>query len=205
MATEREELLIRELSLANLLANVFLTLPTREDVERTLAMDPEALDDSESGCALASFIRESRDRDFEEVLLDVARDRAALVRGAGSVPVQPPYESLYAQVERTSMLESLNRFYNESGLHKVEAIHDAPDQIGVEFAFLATLIGRLLDAVEAGDDAAADSERERIDRFCSGHLYRWADLYAESVIEFAKTSYWKAIGYIILDAKALRS
>ncbi len=205
MANEREELLAQELSLANLLANVFLTLPTSEDVERTLALDPEALAGSESGDALASFIRENRERDVEEVLLDVARDRAALVRGAGSVPVEPPYESLYAHAERASMLGSLNRFYSENGLHKAEAIHDAPDQIGVEFAFLATLISRKLDALERDDQAAVEEASAQIDRFCSGHLYRWVDLYAERVIEFAKTSYWKAIGYIIMDAKAMRS
>lgn len=189
-----------ERNAAQTLATLFLTLPTRESIEAVLQLDPELLSGNASGETMAVFINDNRLRDSEEVFLDVSRDRARLIRGTEVGYINPPYESLYLQTERSGVLAALNRFCAECGLHKTADAHDAIDQIGVECSLLAALETRQLEALHNGDMTAADNAASCVDRFKQEHLFRWAGLYADELITKAQTTYWKAVGLMIKDA-----
>lgn len=204
MTSERLSALRDERAVYETLASVFLELPTLETVERLLSFPGEGAAPETSAAALAQFAAESRERDREEVLLDIARERVVVVRG-GIGGIRPPYESLYAQTGQNEMMGSLNRFYAERGFAKAEEVKDASDQIGVEYAFLATLLAREIAALEAGEAARADELDAAVESFRSQHLSRWAPAYAHSLLEAATTSYWRAVALAILEAEELRS
>lgn len=204
MTSERLSALRDERAVYETLASVFLELPTLETVERLLSFPGEGAAPETSAAALAQFAAESRERDREEVLLDIARERVVVVRG-GIGGIRPPYESLYAQTGQNEMMGSLNRFYAERGFAKAEEVKDASDQIGVEYAFLATLLAREIAALEAGEAARADELDAAVESFRSQHLSRWAPAYAHSLLEAATTSYWRAVALVILEAEELRS
>lgn len=204
MTSERLSALRDEHAVYEMLASVFLELPTLETVERLLSFSGEGAAPETSAAVLAQFAAESRERDREEVLLDIARERVVVVRG-GIGGIRPPYESLYAQTGQNEMMGSLNRFYAECGFAKADEVKDASDQIGVEYAFLATLVVREIAALEAGEAAHADELDAAVESFRSQHLSRWAPTYARSLLEAATTSYWRAIALAILEAEELRS
>lgn len=204
MTSERLSALRDERAVYETLASVFLELPTLETVERLLSFPGEGAAPETSAAALAQFAAESRERDREEVLLDIARERVVVVRG-GIGGIRPPYESLYAQTGQNEMMGSLNRFYAERGFAKAEEVKDASDQIGVEYAFLATLLACEIAALEAGEAARADELDAAVESFRSQHLSRWAPAYAHSLLEAATTSYWRAVALAILEAEELRS
>lgn len=204
MTSERLRALRDERAVYEMLASVFLELPTLEGVERLLSFPGEGAAPETSAAALAQFAAENRDRDKEEVLLDIARERVVVVRG-GIGGIRPPYESLYAQTGQNEMMGSLNRFYAECGFAKADEVKDASDQIGVEYAFLATLLAREIAALEAGEAARAEELDAAVDSFRSQHLSRWAPAYAHSLLEAATTSYWRAVALAILEAEELRS
>lgn len=204
MTSERLSALRDERAVYETLASVFLELPTLEAVERLLSFPGEGAAPETSAAALAQFAAESRERDREEVLLDIARERVVVVRG-GIGGIRPPYESLYAQTGQNEMMGSLNRFYAERGFAKADEVKDASDQIGVEYAFLATLLAREIAALEAGEAARADELDAAVESFRSQHLSRWAPAYAHSLLEAATTSYWRAVALAILEAEELRS
>ncbi len=205
MDEERMERLREELSVYNMLAAVFLELPTVEGVRALLCSDEAAFDESESAQLLAKFVRENRERKAGDVLQDVARERVLLVRGPDPACITPPYESLYANAKQNEMIGSLNRFYGECGFKKNSDVHDAPDQIGVEFSFIATLLEKELKELEGGDENAADKTDKAIESFRSQHLARWASIYARQMIEAATLSYWQAVGHSILEVERLRA
>lgn len=200
----RADVLRRELAASDMLAKVFLDLPTREDMERIVALDPRDLEGSASGDMLARFVRESRERSPDDTLLDVARERVAFVRGTVGCAVDPPYESLYIQSPRSEVLLSLAKLYAECEVHKTEDIREAADHIGVEFAFLVTLLRRELELIDIGRFEQADAVDAAIERFEAEHLFRWSGAYARKIGNHARSPYWKAVGLSILEVAAIR-
>lgn len=204
MIDQRVETLRDEQAVYEMLASVYLELPTEEGVRALLTAHlPEAPAGS-SAAALAQFVAENRDRDAAEVLTDIARERVAFVRGGTMKEIKPPYESLYADAKQNEMMGSLNRFYAECGFRKTDEVKDTPDQLGVEYAFLAALVAREIAALEAGDAARADELDGLINSFRSQHVSRWAPRYAEALFAEAETSYWRAVALTILEAEELR-
>lgn len=188
-----------ELAACQTLAALFLDLPTEEGVGALLGLpDPDA-DAEGSYELLARFARDNRNRAVAAVLEDIARDRVLLVRGMGEGAIKPPYESLYSGGSQGEAVAALNRFYGESGFRKQKEARDAADQIGVEFAFAASLLERRISQLDSGDSRGAFETGELLDRFLAEHLGRWAPRYADAVIETASTDYWRGVGLMIKE------
>lgn len=183
----------------NALASVYLTLPTIETVQSLAVLSDVDAEEGTSLAELAAFVREAAEREGEDVLADIARDRVLLVRGAGVGSTTPPYESLWLGRQQNDILGSLNRFFRECGFAKLDEVRDAADQIGVECAFAALLLDRALECLEGDDDAGADKAEATLASFMGQHLARWGADYAQAVVENARTGYWRAVGLLLAE------
>lgn len=196
MATNRETGLENRIALNGFLSSVFLTLPDEEFLKSLLTLQWE---DSDSvGCnAIAEYAAEQAGRDHEEVLLELGRDRARLIRGANNEGMQPPYESLYAGQAANESMGSLNRFYADAGFLLADNVKDTVDQLGVELAFYELLMTRELEALREGKDDIAEQWLEVRRHFYSQHLGRWAHAYAAEMLKHAKTGFYRGIALLI--------
>ena len=194
--TELEELS----SLYSFLSSVFLTLPDRTflDSLTSLTWIPS---ESAGYNAIAEYARDIAHRDPDEALLELARDRARLIRGANNEGIEPPYESLYLGkgVKSNITNGSINRFFADAGFEKSDEIREAPEQIGVEINFVATLMQHELTALREGDEPTAEHWRETRERFIDQHLGRWAHAYATVMQEHAHTQFYQGIGLLIKE------
>jgi putative dimethyl sulfoxide reductase chaperone len=85
------------------------------------------------------------------------------------------------------------------------------DQLGVELMFVAELLDRGADALEAGDAAEAKRLEKEIKRFWVQHLGRWVRGYAQLIERTAEHSYFREMarflrGFAVeeVDAMELR-
>lgn len=185
-------------SVYSFLSSVFLTLPDQAFMD-SLAALPQEQNASAGYNAIAEYAREVAGRDREEALLDLGRDRARLVRGANNEGIEPPYESLYLGkgAKSNTVCGSINRFFADAGFEKSDDVKDAPEQIGIEINFVATLVQHELVALRKGDAEGAEHWRDMRGHFMSQHLGRWAHEYAKVLQERANTAFYRGIGLLI--------
>lgn len=200
--TDREnaiaaEELEREAWIYGLLGSVFLTLPDEDFWRSMKGMDwAHAQAD---GCAdIACYIAERSGACDADVVLELGRDRAALVRGVGIRAIEPPYESLYIEgLQTNSSIAALNRAYSKAGFAVSGAVKDTSDQIGVEFSFMQLMCAQEAEALRQGDLERAHSFADRRERFAEEHLGLWKDAYAEAMEASASTGFYRGIAKMI--------
>lgn len=203
VSDERAELLESGIAGIQMLSSVFLELPDEEGLRALLALDVEEVAQTQADQELARFIVANRERDVSEVLDDIGRDRVVLVRGIGANCIKPPYESLYRGCEPNVSIGALNRFYVESGFAPTGAYKDTSDQIGIELAFVASLMQAELDEIRAGNVRAADELAATRTRFINQHLGCWAERYADAMFAAANTGYYRVVALLLKEAVAL--
>lgn len=200
-AIENEMDLENRIGLYGLLGSVFLTLPDEEFLESLVNMDWSESDSR--GCnEIAEYAQAQKGRDAEEVLLELGRDRAVVIRGANNKGMEPPYEALYIKGApkkgaSNQAIGSLNRFYADAGFQLSDEAKDSSDQIGIEFMFVQLLLQRELDALREGNADAAEQWQEVRRHFMSQHLGRWAHDYACAMRNHASTGFYRGIALLI--------
>ena len=190
MTANNEIELENRIALHAFLSSVFLTLPDEALLDSLLSLEWGAGDSA--GCnEIAAYAAAQVGRDREEVLLELGRDRARLVRGANNEGMLPPYESLYLGMKASGeSIGSLNRFYADAGYALDADMHDTVEQIGVELAFVQLLMEKEL---AAAAEQWADVHRH----FNSQHLGRWARDYASAMRTHAQTGFYRGIALLI--------
>lgn len=190
--------LAQRISVLDFLASAFLTLPDEGFAGALMSLDwPEGRSDA---CdAILRYAKEMRGARAEDVVLDLGRDRARLVRGANNEGMRAPYESLYTNGRANESMGSLNRFYQDAGFRLDESVKDTGEQIGVEMAFARLLLAQRLRALQEGDDEAYARFGETYDHFMAQHLGRWAHAYADEMERFASTDFYRGVAMLIKD------
>jgi putative dimethyl sulfoxide reductase chaperone len=129
-----------------------------------------------------------------------ALDFEALFRVPGSRYLSP-YESVYRSQGgggggRLCGPETLavEQLYLNAGLGPSRAFSDLPDHVGVELEFMAFLCRKTLEAMQAGDPAAARDYRHQQYCFFMEHLGTWVRLLAERLASRAQTSLYRFLG-----------
>lgn len=115
-----------------------------------------------------------------------------------------PYESFYQTEEAMVNSGTENPtmvFYKQYGfeVEPVAARVVSADHIGLEFEFLANLIRNERDALEDGNDAYAKRAREVQQEFMRRHLIPFALLFLPSLVDAAKTPFYKDAAEIALE------
>ena len=199
MNEELKQELQERIALHGFLGSVFLTLPDKEFVDSLLSREWDQTE-SEGVNLIGAYATAMKDADVEEILLDLGRDRARLIRGANNEGMPGAYESLFSDFKANEALGSLNRFYADTGFELNPDVHDSGDALGVEISFAQTLMEKELAALEEGDEESAAQWAEVRDHFHEQHLGRWAYKYADSMEHFARTDFYRGIAHLIRES-----
>ncbi len=178
-------------------------LTAREGLEHLGEIFPDAAYQEE----LAQVRRDAREGRLTQEA--AALDFEALFRVPGNRYLSP-YESVYRSQgaggggrlcgPETAAVE---RLYLKDGLGPSAEFRELPDHVGVELEFMAFLCRKTLEAIQAGDPAAAQDYRHQQCRFFVEHLGTWARLLAERLASQAQTSLYRFLGNFLNQFLAL--
>ncbi len=132
---------------------------------------------------------------------ELAADYAKAFLGAGQVtgePVAFPIESVYtsgARLVAQDSYEDVYRIFRSEGLAKQD--RDLfEDHLALEFAYMARLCGRALEALEKGDEAAAEALVDEQAAFLKKHILNWAPAFCEDVRKCPIGPFYKAVSLV---------
>lgn len=197
MTAQRHEHLQETIETYDLLTSLFLTLPDENLVKSIVAGAFEEGSGSVGLDEIARYGREQADRNPQDVLLELARDRVRLMRGVNQEGIEPPYESLFVGHPANTTIGSLNNFYQQLGYAMNNDVKDAPDQLGVEIAFAKLILELEQEAFARGDEVRAAEFEELYRSFLSQHLGRWSGAYAEKMAAAAQTGFYRGVALLL--------
>lgn len=139
---------------------------------------------------------------WENTLTELAADylRTFLGHGYSGHSAAYPYESVYASEKRLLMGDARDEvlaLYRAAGLNKDESWKESEDHIALELEFMGVLASRTAEALRAGEEDEALSLLRRSQGFLEDHLGQWAPLLATSMRDFAKTSFYQGLSYML--------
>lgn len=196
---QRQEELEATIATYGMISALFLKLPDEGLVRNLLAGTMPQGSSSDGVNEMIQYGCEQKGRDIDDILLDIARDRVRLMRGLNMQGTQPPYESVYGGSKANESIGSLNNFYGKLGYSLSSDVKEAPDQLGVEFAFARLLLVKELGALQDGTESLAEEYAQTYQDFMSQHLGRWAAKYAECMRKDAGTGFYRGLGEVIIE------
>lgn len=113
----------------------------------------------------------------------------------------PPYGSIYLDNTRRLMGDStaeVLKRYEEFEINLSGSFQDAPDHISAELEFMAYLIFRQDEALEAGDMAGAEGFLNAQKAFLKDHLASWAPEFARRVETCAESGFYRRLARVTL-------
>ena len=171
----------------NFFSSLFFNLPDREFVENLFSQDLSS--DAPGVDLIRAYVESVKNKDIDTIVDEIAVDRTQLVHGLtpGRGP-RPPYGSLYmksTEQEQIDNLRGLNALYRAAGFTVNALTHQPSDFIGTQMAFIELLIKQ--------GEATFETQKD----FFNKHLNKWGTRYADEIIKFAKTDYWRGIGHLL--------
>lgn len=182
------------------LAGIFLYELTDAQIETVAAtrfpQDGGAI--GEGYARIAEYMRHRDTGTRQELAVDYAR----VFLGAGQYDkiTAPPYESVYTSEDHLLMQDARDgalKHYRAEGLDLPEENTTPEDHVGFEMQFMATLIERTADALEAGDGARFDELVRRQRSFFEEHLANWLPAFAGDIDRFCKTEFYHGIADLV--------
>ena len=181
------------------LAGVFLWEPTSEQIETMAATAFPTGDDAFGrGYALIAEYLHHRDTGTRQ---QIAVDYAHTFLGAGNYDklMAPPYESVYTSEEHLLMQDARDgalSFYRSEGLDLPEENTTPEDHIGFEMQFMAKLVERACQSLEAGDESEF-ARLVRVQReFYAQHLANWLPAFIADIERHCKTDYYRGMAQL---------
>jgi TorA maturation chaperone TorD len=179
----------------NFFANLFLTLPDAQFIETLLKTEIESCD--EGAILLNEYIAASALKDKQELLTEILVDRTQLLRALTADGPRPPYESYYLRRAPQDIMGELNKLYEKAGVGVLEDIHEPPDYIGVELAFMAKLYAFMMEGIKNNDNKKQELISKIAKDFFNNHLSKWVTDFAEETVKFAKTGFYKGLAMML--------
>lgn len=205
---QRKRSLECEAAMASLLSALVRTEPNEAWLERLASGKvfesvPYAGNDEEVACGLQLLSRWAQGWEASE---DAARadalyaDHMALFVGPGA-PLASPWESVQMHGDEALVFQretlDVRARYREFGLQVERLYHEPDDHIGYEIEFVAVLARAEADALAKGDAAEASRAAAAKAGFLEDHLVRWAAQWADSVLDHAKTDFYRGIAHLV--------
>ncbi|MAT98644.1 MAG: hypothetical protein CL608_15990 [Anaerolineaceae bacterium] len=138
----------------------------------------------------------------DAVLKELQVDFTNLFTGMRKFPVAP-WESVYFNEERLVFQEQtmdVRAWYRRYGLEVVNLKKEPDDHIGLELMFVAHLAGLGVAALEAGNQQEFEELLAAQRTFLAKHLFLWAPLWCEQILEFARTDFYRGLALIVRGA-----
>lgn len=129
-------------------------------------------------------------------------DYTALFLGPGKMAASL-WESVYFTEERLIFQErtlDVRKWYHQFGLEPERLYQEPDDHISFELFFIAHLARLALIALEENDEATYENHILAQKKFCEAHLLQWGTIWANLVIENAKTDFYQGVGWLTLGA-----
>lgn len=135
----------------------------------------------------------------EATQTELALDRSMLLRATKQAkgPL-PPREGLY-RLDRPEKetIQHVNLFYARFGSGLAEGVHESPDYIGIESAFMAELIAASLDAAGNADETVFWIKAQR--DFLERHMLVWVPDCCNMLAARANTDAFAGLLYLFRD------
>jgi len=171
----------------NFFVKLIFIEPDKDYVENLFAQEFKG--DLPGAELIQNYIKSAAEKSIDETVADFVADRTWLLQGTISQGFYPPYETTYvgarSQHEMSEVLHSINSFYLRNGFFKNPYASGSPAYIGTELAFM--------DELCKSGDKMFDVRKD----FFIKHLGRWGCIYADEIIKFAKTDFWRGIGHFL--------
>ena len=122
-----------------------------------------------------------------------------------------PYESVYTSEGGRMMQDAYSevlRLYRAAGFAKDPGFTEPEDHLAVELAFMVRLCERAVEALRAGDEAAAEAALAEQRAFVRAHLLNWVPAFARDMKASAESGFYAHLAtfteaYLAADAEAL--
>ena len=198
-ALKNTDALQQRLESYGFLSDMFLSMLDETVASNILKLDITQHADSPGMRQIDEFISKHRADEIENVLQELAIDRAKLLRGVNADGYRPPYESLHLRQPPQDIIGSLNQFYAKIDCRVSLDIKESPEQIGVEFYYMQALCNKELEALGNGLSDEAQVFNRLQQSFLKQHLGRWAGLFAQGMVRQAQTSFYRGIALLIQE------
>jgi TorA maturation chaperone TorD len=136
----------------------------------------------------------------EAALADIELDNTALFIGPEN-PV-PMWESVWTTNDRllfADCTEDVRQAFAQAGLEAPNAGREPADHLAFELAFLAVLLARAGQILEAGDQLEAQRNFETAAAFFNGHPGRWARECLAEIGRLAATDFYRGTAMLCVD------
>lgn len=169
------------------------------DTVRSLAPEWPLGTDGESTPGVSALLRSA----------EAGEDAAAVVRdhdrlyGDSAAAVIPPFESVHRGLDGLVFDQETLRVrdaYRQLGLQAPHLNREPDDHIGLELEFLGQICLRTLDALDEGDDAAAQDALHHATDFLEDHLQHWAPDFLGRVSQEADTEFMRGLAQLTAAA-----
>ena len=190
-----------ELSLFNLLRQVFLKELSKEFIEAISKVDllPESDDEISYGLKLMIESARRNSQRLSEWTEELAVEYARLFIGPENPPAIP-YASFYLSESRSLMTDEtldVRKRYLDAGV-AVKDLYSIPDDhIGIELEFIYDLTRRIIEKFEKEPREDVSRLFEIRDDFISGHMAVWVPLFVEKIIKAAGDDFYKGASCLL--------
>ena len=133
---------------------------------------------------------------------DIKSDYTRLFIGPEKV-MAPPWESVYFSEERLVFQEQtlqVRNWYQRFGLASEKIYKEPDDHIALEISFIAHLASLSLEALEVNDQPTLAKTLQAQQDFLKEHLLQWGPKWCDSVIENARTDFYKGTALLLRGA-----
>lgn len=182
------------------LASLMLYEVTDDQIEQLAHLD-YAKDGSVTAKGYGQIVEYLRHRS-RSTRQDLAVDYARVFLGAGVYDhvLAPPYESVFTSEERLLMQDARDgalAYYRSEELDLPEDNNTPEDHLGFELQFIATMIDRSSEALQAGDDARFIELIQKQRGFLTYHQENWLPDFCDAIDEFCQTDFYHGVANLI--------
>jgi TorA maturation chaperone TorD len=140
---------------------------------------------------------------WERTLSDLAKDyvRTFIGNSVDALSAAYPSESVHTTGLRLVMQDARDEvlaIYRSVGVDKAESWHEGEDHVAVELEFMQVIAERSVEAAGADDDDGLVRMLKTQLNFLTNHLSSWVPMLVEEMQRFAKTDFYRAVGYWLL-------
>lgn len=200
-----------ELSLYNLLRQIFLKEPSKELIHdmgiiELTSGNPELSElksfvEDMQGYGLRLMVGAIRKNEniLNKWIEDLALEYARLFIGPQN-PSAVPYASFYLSESHSLMTDEtidVRKQYLEAGMAVKELYSIPDDHIGIELEFIYYLTQKIIESFGKGERAESSRLFEIRNDFLRGHMAAWVPSFADNVINFTHEDFYKGAAFIL--------
>lgn len=184
--------------------NALLEMKFPEIAETGASWEQDLKAGYEGFSAVLDQYRGKSDEEMAAILEDLAADYAKTFLAAGDAAGKAafPYESVYTGTDSQfggSVQMNLNADYASRGFTMREDMFKImEDHIGLEFCYMAEMLKEQAEAIEAGEQKAADKLAKDQKKFFKRHIINWVMMFANDIYKYSERDFYKSIARITI-------